>query len=597
MVAVERLVFLLDYCRSPRYLRQVLAQAVASGLRRDGHLSPKVVAAFFESGHPEDARRWFDGVVFPNTVLWNVMFKGYTLGGAHGNTLALFARMRGRGVSPNRYTFTFVLKSCAKIPATRTGTAVHGVVVKAGFEENWFVGTLLIDVYSAVSEGGDIGSARKVFDGMPFRNVVAWTAMVSAYVSACDVVSGRRLFDSVSHQADLVLWNTMVSGYIEAGNMDAARELFDKMPERDIMAWNTILHGYANGVDFEACLRFFNEMPQRNIFSWNGLFGGYVRHELFTEALCAFNSMLKASDIKPNDATLVMVLSACSKVGAIYLGRWIHIYAANNGFMENLYVVNGLIDMYAKCGSIRNAIELFNMTKTKDIITWNIIIGGLAMHGQGSEALNLFEEMKVKGVAPDGVTFVRILFACSHMGLVQRGFAYFRSMINYYSITPWIEHYGCVVDLLSRAGMLDEALNFIKKMPIEADCVIWSTLLGACRIYGDIHLAEFAVKQLVRLQPEDAANYVTLSNIYGATGSWKHFARAKQLMKEWNVEKSPGCSLIEINYVVTEFRSSDVRHPQTMEIYKVLDELTALTRSVSHYTGIEGLCSTEDGNS
>lgn len=578
MVAEETLVSLLQRCRKPGHLRQVAALAVAGGLRWDGRVAPRMASAFFDHGLPEDARRWFDGVADPATVLWNIMFKGYTQRDAHRETLALFSRMRVGGAAPNRYTFTFVLKSCAKLPAVRTGTAVHGMAMKTGFEGNPFVGTLLIDIYAAAAAGGDNESARKVFEGMPERNVVAWTAIVSAHLASGDVGSARGLFEQAAAKADVVLWNTMVCGYISAGDMTAARELFERMPHRDLMAWNTLLHGYAIAGDLDECVKLFQAMPKRNVFSWNGLIRGYLRHERFSEALSTFTEMLRAPEVSPNDATLAMALSACSKAGALDFGRRLHLYAQSHGFMGANHVVNGVIDMYAKCGSLGSALEVFDRAPIRDIVTWNILIGALAAHGRAAAALELFEKMKAEGVAPDGITFVGVLSACSHMGLVQSGLAYFRSMAEDHSIAPWMEHYGCLVDLLCRAGLLAEALELVGTMPVAADCVIWSTLLGACQTRGAVELAEHAVGKLAALRPDDAANYVALSNVYGAAGSWGDFARAKRLMKEWNTEKSPGRSMIEIDRRVFEFCSSDGTHPRTEEIYGVLRQLKQLTR-------------------
>ncbi|XP_077243792.1 tetratricopeptide repeat (TPR)-like superfamily protein [Tasmannia lanceolata] len=520
------------------------------------------------------ARQVFDRITDPNVVLWNAMFKGYAENEFYRETLILFNQMKKRDIRPNGFTFPFVLKSCAKISASREGLEVHCFVIKSGFEENSFVGTTLIDMYSG---GGDIRSAYQVFVEMPERNVVAWTAIIGGYISIGDVGSARHLFDGALER-DIILWNTMVSGYVGSGDMISARRLFEEMPTRDLMCWNTILIGYANCADFDACERLFKEMPGKNVFSWNGLIGGYARNGWFFEVLGAFNRMLRESDVAPNDATLVTVLSACARLGALDLGKWVHVYAENNGLMGNVYVGNGLIDMYAKCGSIDNSINVFNSMSRRDLITWNAMIGGLAMHGHGTNALNFFDQMRNAGERPDGITFVGVLCACTHMGLVKDGFTYFRLMREDYSIEPQIEHYGCMVDLLGRAGLLSEAMDFIRKMPREADCVIWSALLGACRVYKDVSLAEFAVKQLIRLEPKNVANYVVLSNIYGEVGRWEDVARLKVVIREMGVRKLPGCSLVEVNDGVIEFYSSDKRHSQTEEIYEVLWRLTELSK-------------------
>ncbi|URE32709.1 Pentatricopeptide repeat-containing protein [Musa troglodytarum] len=408
------------------------------------------------------------------------MFKGYNGAGLHGDTVALFRRMRRRDVRPNRYTFPLVIKSCTAVRATEEGEQAHGLAIKSGFEGNDFAVPALIDMYSSV---GAIGSARSLFDQTTDR--------------------------------DVVLWNTIISGYTRRGDMTAATELFASMP---------------------------------------------------------------GHDVKPNEATLATVLSACSKLGALRRGRRIHVYAEANGLNTSVCVSNGLIDMYAKCGCIDDAVGVFDAMQRKDLVTWNSMIAGLAMHGRGADALQLFRQMKRAGERPDGITFVGALSACAHIGLVDDGLMHFRSMSEDYKLIPWVEHYGCVVDLLSRAGLLAEAVEFIWRMPMEPDCVIWSALLGACQVHRDVAVAELAMDRLGRLAPGDAANYVVLSNIYGAAGRWKDVARMKRIAREQSTEKTPGGSSIEVDSEVVEFLSSDTRHRQTWKIYWVLEGLTELSK-------------------
>ncbi|KAK9127496.1 hypothetical protein Syun_016293 [Stephania yunnanensis] len=510
----------------------------------------------------------------PNVLLWNAMLKGYSQSDLFRETLVLFSRMKGRNVSPNCFTFPFVLKSCVKIRAFEEAKKVHCLVVKNGCFGNRFIGTLLIDVYSG---GGDVVCAFGVFDEMPVRNVVAWTSMISGYISSGDVEAARRLFD-LAIERDVVLWNTMVSGYVGVGDMGAARKLFREMPMRDVMSWNTVLLGYVSNNDVDGGEKFFEEIPVKNVFSWNGMLSGYARNGRFFEVLGTFKRMLVESAIEPNDATLVTVLSACSRLGALSLGEWVHVYAESKRLEGNVFVGNGLIDMYSKCGSIDNAIGVFNNMASKDLITWNTLINGLAMHGRGADALNMFDLMMNVVEKPDGITFVGVLCACSHMGLVSKGFLYFKSMTMDYFITPQIEHYGCMVDLLARAGQLNEAMDFVRRMPIEADAVIWSSLLGACKTYQNVELAEVALEKLIEIEPKNPANFVLLSNIYGDSGRWGDLARLKVLMREVKVKKPPGCSLIEVDDSVMEFHSLDQRHPMTDEIYQVLNELSYLSR-------------------
>ncbi|KAJ7943150.1 Pentatricopeptide repeat-containing protein [Quillaja saponaria] len=520
------------------------------------------------------ARKLFDQIPDPNTSSWNAMFRGYAQNEYYWQVIVLFARMKTVGVIPNCYTFPIILKSCGKVNATREGEEVHTCVIKSDFRSNPFVATTLIDMYSS---RGCVGAAYKVFSEMLERNVVAWTTMIKGYISCHDMVSARRLFD-LAPERDIVLWNTVVSGYIELGDMLVARKLFDKMPNQDVMSWNTMLNGYASNGDIEACEKLFKEMPERNVFSWNGLIGGYAHNRHFFEVLKAFKQMLIEANVLPNDATLVTVLSACARLGALDLGKWIHVYAESIGYKGNLFVGNALIDMYAKCGVIENAVLVFNGMDRKDLISWNTIINALAMHGNAADALSLFNQMKNAGVKPDGITFIGILCACTHMGLVEDGLSYFQSMVEDYSIVPQIEHYGCMVDLLGRAGLLKQAMDFVRKMPIKPDAVIWAALLGACRLYKNVELAEVALERLIELEPNNPANFVMLSNVYKDLGRWQDVARLKVAMRDTGYKKLPGCSLIEVNDGVVEFYSLDERHSQTDDIYDTLRGLTKLLR-------------------
>ncbi|KAK7300063.1 hypothetical protein RJT34_10895 [Clitoria ternatea] len=586
-VVEDKFISLLRSCRTFKLLRQIQAQIVTHGLHHNDYVTPSFITACAHLTKMCHARKLFDKTPHPNTATWNAMLRGYSQAESHRDVIVLFRQMHHRAAaSPNRFTFALLVKSCAKTNAITEGEQVHCVVAKHGFKSNTFVGTALIDMYSTRGSGS-IADAYKVFGDMREKNVFAWTAIIAAYVSCRDMVSARNLFD-LAPQRDVVLWNTVVSGYIELGDMVAARELFNKMPNRDVMSWNTMLNGYASNGDVESFEKLFEEMPVRNVYSWNGLIGGYVRNELFKNALDSFKRMLiEGGDVVPNDFTLVAVVSACSRLGDLDMGKWVHVYAESVGYKGNLFVGNALIDMYAKCGVIESALDVFNYMDVKDTITWNTIINGLAMHGHAFDALSLFEEMKSAAEKPDGVTFVGILSACTHMGLVKDGLLYFQTMVDDYSIVPQIEHYGCVVDLLGRAGLLHQAVDFVRKMPGKPDAVIWAALLGACRIYKNVEIAELALQHLIELEPNNPVNFVMLSNIYKDLGRWQDVARLKIAMRDTGFKKLPGCSAIGCNDNVVEFYSLDERHPETESIYKALHGLTILLRSHGYVPNLD----------
>ncbi|KAL4200620.1 hypothetical protein AMTRI_Chr02g254500 [Amborella trichopoda] len=523
------------------------------------------------------ARQFFDKMLQPNVVLYNTMFKGYVENGFFLETLELYKCMHSRDVGPNNFTFPFVLRACAKLLAIKEGEWIHCIIVKTGLEDNIFVGTTLIDMYSNC---GRIISAHWVFDQMPQRNVVSWTAIIQGNILSNDLVSARYLYD-VAPENDVISSNVMVAGYAKVGDMCAARELFDSMGERDVISWNTLLVGYVENGDLGSALKVFGEMNERNVFSWSTILGGYAHGGFHCEVLDMFREMLRLN-AKPNDATLVIVLSASARLGALEMGEWIFNYANNNGFKGNLLISNGLIDMYAKCGCIEKAVCVFEEMRERDLVTWNVMIGGLAMHGHGLQALAIFRRMREERERPDGITFVGILCACTHAGLVDEGSRHFHSMTHDYHITPTIEHYGCMVDLLGRAGRLEEALELIKGMPIEVDNVVWSSLLGACRTFGNVIVAEYAIEQLIKIEPTNPANYVLLSNIYAAAGRWKEAARMKVVMRARGIQKIPGWSSTEVSGRVAKFYSSDKRNPRSIEIFEVLSGLTESLKSIGY---------------
>lgn len=572
----QKLISLILSCKAPKQLRQIQSQIITNAIDYETHLiSSHFLAKCSELKQIYYARQVFDRLPDRRyTSLWNVMSKGYLQNDAYNEVMVLFTNMMREDVKPNCYTLPVVLKSCCKAFALKEGEEVHCLSIKNGFKANTYVGTNLIEFYSG---GGHVGCAYRVFTEMILRNVVSWTAMINGYVANGDLISARRLFD-LAPERDIVLWNRMVTAHAESGDMVEARKLFDVMPGKDLMSCNTLLNGYANNGDLDSCERFFETMHERNTFSWNGLIGGYAHNGRFSQVLDAFKRMLGETDVQPNDATLVNVLAACARLGVLDFGKWVHEYAERNGYKGNLYVCNGLMDMYAKCGSVECAISVFNGMDKKDLISWNTIINALAVHGHGADALSLFDKMESSGEKPDEVTFIGILCACSHMGLVKEGLDHFHSMSYKHLIEPQIEHYGCVVDLLARNGLLEQAVEFVQKMPIKADSVIWTALLAASRVHKKIDFAELSLEKLIELDSKSPANYVMLSNIYGEARKWKDLARLKVAMRDTGSKKVPGISSIHTGNEIVEFYCFDERHSKTEEIYYALRGLTKLLR-------------------
>lgn len=341
---------------------------------------------------------------------------------------------------------------------------------------------------------------------------------------------------------------------------------------RDVYISTALVHMYCSCLSISDASQLFDEMPERNAVTWNALITGYTHNRKFMEATNAFRGML-AAGAEPSERTVVVVLSACAHLGALNQGKWIHEFIYHNRLRLNVFVGTALIDMYAKCGAVDEAEKVFEEIWEKNVHTWNVLISGYAMNGQGDAALQAFSRMLMEDFEPDEVTFLGLLCACCHQGLVTEGRRQFMSMKQQFGLQPKIEHYGCMVDLLGRAGLLEEALQLIQSMSMEPDPIIWRALLCACRVHGNTKLGEYTIRRLIELEPNNGENYVLLSNLYSREQRWAEVGELRGMMSLRGIGKVPGCSSIEINNVVYEFAASDDRKPEFEAIYKQLDNL------------------------
>ncbi|XP_042514639.1 pentatricopeptide repeat-containing protein At4g16835, mitochondrial [Macadamia integrifolia] len=417
----------------------------------------------------------------------------------------------------------------------------------------------------------DIETARVFFNRMPVKDPASWNTMISGLSQNGKMDEAHELF-LVMPEKNSVSWSAIISGYIEAGYLDLAVELFQQAPVKSVIAWTAMITGFMRSGKIESAEELFAEMPARNLVTWNAMIAGYVENSESEEGLKLFRRMVKEG-IKPNPSTICSVLLGCSNLSALQLGKLVHQRIHKSPLYLHTTVGTSLLSMYCKCGDLEDAKKLFNEIPRKDVVSWNAMISGYAQHGFGEKAIQLFDVMKGEGIKLDWITFVAVLSACNHAGLVDLGIHYFNSMESCYGIKAKPDHYTCMVDLLGRAGLLDEAVDLIKKMPYSAHSAIFGTLLGACRIHKNLELAEFAAKNLLDLDPTNAAGYVQLANAYAAMKKWDHVARVRQLMNASKVMKAPGYSWIEVGSEVHEFRSGDRVHPKLASIHEKLDEL------------------------
>ncbi|KAL6212598.1 hypothetical protein ACLB2K_017816 [Fragaria x ananassa] len=362
--------------------------------------------------------------------------------------------------------------------------------------------------------------------------------------------------------------------YTKCDNLRDAHKVFDEMTERDVISWNSLLSGYVRLGQMRKARAVFEEMSDKSIVSWTAMVSGYTRIGCYGDALEIFRRM-QMLGIEPDEISVVSVLPACSQLGALEVGKWIHRYSDKKRLLQSVSVCNALIEMYVKCGCIDQAWQLFDQMSGRDVISWSTMIAGLANNGKAREAVELFQEMQRVKTEPNGITFLGVLSACSHASLWKEGLKYFDSMREGYTIEPGIEHYGCLIDLLGRAGHLDQALDKIKQMPMKPDSKIWGSLLSSCRAFCNLEIALIAMEQLQDLEPDDAGNYVLLSNIYADLGKWEDVSRMRKLIRSKSMKKTPGCSLIEVNNVVLEFVSGDDTKPFAKDIFSMLQLLVA----------------------
>ncbi|GAB2277087.1 hypothetical protein Dimus_011796 [Dionaea muscipula] len=546
------------------------------GLELDGFVSTALVDLYAKCGRLVEAWEVFYRMCCRDVVAWNAMISGFSLHGLCDETMQLVMEMQKSGVKPNSSTVVSVLPVVALAGGLNRGKEVHGYCVRQKLNNDVMVGTGLLDMYGKC---GCLCYARRIFDCLRVANEVTWSAMIGAYVISEQMKEALEFFDHILHTC-----TEKPSPVILGGALRACAKLMDTSRGRrihcqtlklgyisDLIVGNTFLSMYAKCGASDDANRFFNEMNPKDTVSYGAMISGCVQNGDSRQALDVFRSM-NSSGINPDVATMLGILPACSHLAALLHGACAHAYATVSGFVNDTAICNALIDMYAKCGKVSIAREIFDRMPNRDIISWNSMIAGYGIHGLGSDALSLFYALKTTGLKVDDVTFISVLTACSHSGLVPEGNHWFDVMVREYNILPRIDHYICMVDLLGRAGLLEEAKNLIENMTLKPDVHVWSALLAACRVHKNIELGEEASKKIQRLGPEGTGNFVLLSNLYSTAGRWKDAACVRITQRDAGFKKSPGCSWVEINGSLHAFIGGDRSHPKSAEIYKKLEE-------------------------
>ncbi|XP_077215332.1 pentatricopeptide repeat-containing protein CRR2, chloroplastic-like [Tasmannia lanceolata] len=485
--------------------------------------------------------------------------------------------------NPTQQTYERLILACTQQQSLSDGLIVHQHLIENGFDQDPFLATKLISMYSQFDS---LCHARQVFDKISNKTIFVWNALIRALALAGEGGEALALyqemyrigvhFDRFTYPHILkacVVSSSLVS--ILRDGKEIHGHIFKRGFESQVYVATTLVDVYAKFgcVSYARCV--FDGMLERNVVSWSAMIGCYAKNERPFEALELFLEMMVETDnAVPNAVTMVSVLQACGALAALGQGKLIHAYILRRGLNSIVSVSNALLTMYVKSGSLEAGRRVFEQMCKKDIVSWNSMISGYGIHGFGADAIRVFEEMIDAGISPNPITFVSVLGACSHVGLVEEGKRLFEFMVSKYRISPHAEHYACMVDLLGRAGQLEEAAKVIETMRIEPGPTVWGSLLGACRIHSNVELAERASLRLFKLEPTNAGNYVLLADIYTEAKMWEDVNRVKKLLEARGLQKVPGCSRIEVKKKVYSFVSVDELNPQIVQLHALLVRLS-----------------------
>lgn len=529
-----------------------------------------LVSGYIKNGMINEAREAFEMMPERNVVSWTAMVKGYVQEGMVAEAETLFWRMPER----NEVSWTVMLGGFIDDRRVDDARRLYDMMpVKDVVASTNMIGGLCKE--------GRVDEARMIFDDMRDRNVITWTSMVTGYCQNNRVDIARKLFEVMPEKTE-VSWTSMLLGYTLSGRMEEAEAFFEAMPVKPVIACNAMIVGLGERGEIAKARRVFDSMNERDDATWRGMIKAYERNGFELEAIDLFGVMQRQG-VRPSFPSLISVLSVCGALASLEYGRQVHAHLVRCRFDVDVYVASVLMTMYVKCGELVKAKLVFDRFPSKDVIMWNSIISGYASHGLGEEALKVFHEMPSSGTMPNKVTIVAILTACSYAGKVEEGVEIFESMESRFCVAPSVEHYSCTVDMLGRAGRIDEAMKLIETMTVKPDATVWGALLGACRTHSRLDLAEVAAKKLFEIEPENAGPYVLLSSINASRANWGDVAEMRKDMRNKNVSKFPGCSWIEVDKKVHTFFRGDIRnHPEKTLISMILEKTEGLLREAGY---------------
>lgn len=601
MPAVSSFTYLLKACANSfnvKVGREIHSQLIVSGFSSNVFAMTSVVNLYAKCRVIEDACKMFERMPERDLVCWNAVIAGYAQNGMAKKAMELFLQMQElEGHRPDEVTLVSILPTCANVGSLRIGKSIHGYAIRCGFESFVNVETALIDMYAKC---GLVATARLIFDRMNYKTVVSWNTMIDGCAQNGNSEEALKLFDSMLDEK-LRPTNVTVMGALHAcsdlGDLQRGQEIHTLINElglgSDVSVMNSLISMYCKCKRVDIGNELFEKLQGKTLVSWNAIILGFAQNGHVNKALSLFSEM-QMQNIKPDSFTLVSVISGLAELSVLRQAKWIHGLAIRSYSDGDVFVMTALVDMYAKCGAIYTARKLFDMTREKHVTTWNAMIDGYGTHGLGKEAVELFDEMCRGPTKPNNVTFLSIISGCSHSGFVEKGRQYFAMMKDEYGLEPTMDHYGAMVDLLGRAGKLDEAWTFIQNMPLKPGINVYGAILAACKIHKNVDFGEKAAEKLFELGPDDGGYHVLLANIYATASMWDKLAKVRTLMEKTGIQKTPGCTLVDLKNEVHSFYSGSTCHPQSKRIYSYLEVLMDKIKAAGYIPDTSSIHDVED---
>ncbi|EXB75175.1 hypothetical protein L484_025954 [Morus notabilis] len=570
---------MLSVCASEQLVRfgtQLHGLVVNSGLELDSPVANTLLAMYSKCQHLSDAHKLFDLMPKTDLVTWNGMISGYVQNGFMIEASNCFHEMISAGVKPDSITFASFIPSVTESASLHKGKEIHGYIIRHGVPLDVFLKSALIDLYFKCR---NVAMARNILKQSTTVDVIVCTAMISGFVlngMDTNALETFRWLLKNKMRPNSVTLASVLPAFAGLAALKLGKELHGNIIKNGLDRWcyvgSSITGMYAKCGRLDLARQVFKRIPKKDAVCWNTMITSCSQNGKPEETIDLFCQM-GMEGTKYDCVSLSATLSSCANLPALHYGKEIHAFMIRRAFISDVFAGSALIDMYAKCGNLEFARKVFNLMLVKNDVSWNSIIAAYGNHGRLKESLALFHQMLEKGILPDHVTFLGIISACGHAGRVDDGINYFRYMTEENQIPARMEHYACMVDLFGRAGRLTEAFDMIRSMPFAPDAGVWGTLLGACRVHGNVELAEEASRHLFELDPQNSGYYILLSNIHANAGDWKSVLKIRSLMKERGVKKVPGYSWIEINNKTHMFVAADGSHLESAEIYSVLMSL------------------------